>query len=260
MRLRTDNKVAGFKCQVSETWNLKPRTWNFVLAVLIYSISTASLKGQGAPSDVQILNKVFDATNQALKINVVANGGGGAGAGDFPNLTQLFNRAYDPTSNAIKVNCVQGCGGGAGATFQVNATNTSNQTTINFQSGAGVTVSNPSAGNVAFTWSAPAAVTMTRDTLAFASTLTMNMSNGGSKKITLTGNVASSSITNPADTQLLVLEICQDSTGGRTFAWPANVKGAGTPDPAAGTCSAQQFQYDAAATNWYAIAPMMTRM
>ena len=64
MRLRTDNKVADFKCQVSETWNLKPRTWNFVLAVLIYSISTASLKGQGAPSDVQILNKVFDATTK----------------------------------------------------------------------------------------------------------------------------------------------------------------------------------------------------
>ena len=260
MRLRTDNKVADFKCQVSETWNLKPRTWNFVLAVLIYSISTASFKGQGAPSDVQILNKVFDATNQALKIKVVANGGGGAGAGDFPNLTQLFNRAYDPASNAIKVNCVLGCGGGAGATFQVNATNTASQSTLNFESGAGITVSNPSAGNVAFNWSAPAAVTMTRDTLAFASTLTMNMSNGGSKKITLTGNVASSSITNPADTQLLVLEICQDSTGGRTFAWPANVKGAGTPDPTASTCSAQQFQYDSAATNWYAIAPMMTKM
>ena len=99
MRLRTDNKVAGFKCQVSETWNLKPRTWNLVLAVLICSIPTANLKGQGAPSDVQILNKVFDATDQALKIKVVANGGGGAGAGDFPNLTKLFNRAYEYPSS-----------------------------------------------------------------------------------------------------------------------------------------------------------------
>jgi len=262
MRLRTENRSGSRESGVGNRGfpdSRLPIPYSLFLAVLICSVATANLKGQGAPSDVQLLNKVFDSTNKALKINVVANGDGGAGAGDFPNLTQLFNRAYDPASGAIKVNCVLGCGG-AGATFQVNATNTSNQNTLNFQSGAGITVSNPSAGNVAFNWSAPAAVTMTRDSLAFASTLTMNMSNGGSKKITLTGNVASSSITNPADTQLLVLEICQDSTGGRSFAWPGNVKGAGTPDPAAGTCSAQQFQYDSAATNWYAIAPMMTRM
>src|SRR5579863_3198378 len=72
----------------------------------------AALRAQTTLSDVQIANKVFDTSNLALKINVVANGGAGAGAGDFPNLTQLFNRTYDLTNGALKVNCVVGCAGG----------------------------------------------------------------------------------------------------------------------------------------------------
>ena len=63
-------------------------------------------------SDFQIANKVFDSTNLALKINVVANGNPGGGAPDFPNLSQVFNRAYDSTNTALKVNCVVGCSGG----------------------------------------------------------------------------------------------------------------------------------------------------
>lgn len=63
-------------------------------------------------SDVEVANKVFDSTNLALKINVVANGNPGGVAPDFPNLTQVFNRAFDSANGALKVNCVVGCSGG----------------------------------------------------------------------------------------------------------------------------------------------------
>ena len=38
------------------------------------------------------------------------------------------------------------------------------------------------------------------------------------------------------------------------------VKGHGTIDTTLSTCSLQQFQYDSAATNWYAVGSMITGM
>jgi hypothetical protein len=67
---------------------------------------------------------------------VVANGGAGGGAADFPTLTQLFNRAYDSTNTALKVNCVVGCAGGGGTSI-------------------GGTVTGGTAGSVLFVGSGP---------------------------------------------------------------------------------------------------------
>jgi hypothetical protein len=83
-----------------------------VCGALIWGAGATRLRAQTTLSDVQIVNKMFDANNLALKINVVANGGAGAGAADFPNLTQLFNRTYDSANGALKVNCIAGCAGG----------------------------------------------------------------------------------------------------------------------------------------------------
>ena len=69
-------------------------------------------------------------------------------------------------------------------------------------------------------------------------------------KITLNGNVTSSKLTNATAGEQLNFIVCQDTPGGRSFAWPANVKGAvlGTK---ASTCSTQSFVFDG--TSAYAI-------
>jgi hypothetical protein len=69
--------------------------------------------------------------------------------------------------------------------------------------------------------------------------------------MTLTGNVTSSSVTNPTAGQTITFVITQDGTGGRTFAWPPNFKGASAIAPDASSVSVQSFVYDG--TNFRAI-------
>ncbi len=72
-------------------------------------------------------------------------------------------------------------------------------------------------------------------------------------RMTLTGNVTSSSVTNPTPGQIATFVLSQDGTGGRTFAWPANFKGASFVSPDAGSVSVQSFAYDGSA--WRATGP-----
>jgi hypothetical protein len=65
--------------------------------------------------------------------------------------------------------------------------------------------------------------------------------------MTLTGNVTSSAVSNPFAGQYITFVITQDGTGGRTFAWPANFKGASAIAPEASSVSVQTFCYDGAA-------------
>jgi hypothetical protein len=65
-------------------------------------------------------------------------------------------------------------------------------------------------------------------------------------EITLTGNVTSSTLTlaglvAPA---IIIFEITQDATGGRTFAWPANVLGGAVINAGANETTSQLFYYD----------------
>lgn len=69
--------------------------------------------------------------------------------------------------------------------------------------------------------------------------------------MTLTGNVTSSTVTNPIAGQTIKFVLKQDATGSRTFAWPANFKGASAIGPEANSFSVQDFVYDG--TNWRAI-------
>jgi hypothetical protein len=88
--------------------------------------------------------------------------------------------------------------------------------------------------------------------VGFSSTPTFDAALGNTQRITLTGNVTSSTLSNASAGQWLYFLICQDSTGGRTFAWPANVKGGMTIGSAASTCSAQSFVFDG--SNAYAVS------
>lgn len=96
----------------------------------------------------------------------------------------------------------------------------------------------------------------TFSTVTFAATPTFDLNTAAIFKITLTGNVTSSTLANlpaaPSSLEVAVI-VCQDGTGSRTFVWPANVKGGMTIGAQASTCSAQQFQTDG--TNAYAVTP-----
>lgn len=82
-------------------------------------------------------------------------------------------------------------------------------------------------------------------TIAFSTTPVFNAAAASGFKITLTGNVSSSTFANGAQGAVLVaFRIVQDATGGRTFTWPANVRGGGIINPGANARSLQIFALD----------------
>jgi hypothetical protein len=60
-------------------------------------------------------------------------------------------------------------------------------------------------------------------------------------EMTLTGNVASSTIINFGAGELITFALIQDSTGSRTFAWPAQVQNAAAINAAANSRTVQTF-------------------
>jgi hypothetical protein len=90
-------------------------------------------------------------------------------------------------------------------------------------------------------------------TVAFSATPVFDASQGSSMKLTLTGDVTSSSLTKATAGQPLFLIICQDASGSHFFAPPTNVKWNADPVQAANHCSAQGFIFDGATA--YNIAP-----
>jgi len=96
------------------------------------------------------------------------------------------------------------------------------------------------------------------NTVAFSSVPTFDAALGNTQKITLSGNVTSSTLSNATAGQWLHFVICQDATGNRTFVWPSNVKGGMTIGSTASTCSAQNFVFDG--TNAYALSSGVTNM
>ncbi len=69
----------------------------------------------------QILNKIFDSTNTALRLEAVANGGGGGSPAAFLGADQIFNKIYDSTNNALRINAVVGGVGYADVKAQFGA-------------------------------------------------------------------------------------------------------------------------------------------
>ena len=81
--------------------------------VLTHRVAWAQATQTNSDLD-QTLNKVFDSTNIALRVNAVATGGGAGQSTIFFNGDQIFNKIFDSTNNALKVNCVVGCTNGTG--------------------------------------------------------------------------------------------------------------------------------------------------
>jgi hypothetical protein len=80
--------------------------------------------------------------------------------------------------------------------------------------------------------------------VAFSTTPTFDGATANTFKLTLTGNVSSSTLVNAAAGQPLYFIICQDATGSRTMGWPGNMTGAMTVGSTANKCSAQTFIFD----------------
>src|SRR5579864_2812090 len=81
-------------------------------------------------------------------------------------------------------------------------------------------------------------------TVAFSATPTFDASSAASFKLTLTGNVTGSTLSNAVTGEPISVEICQDATGGRTFVPPTNVLNMGTIVSTANACSTQEFWFD----------------
>lgn len=74
-------------------------------------------------------------------------------------------------------------------------------------------------------------------------------------QMTLTLNVTSSTALNPIAGRTIAFSLCQDATGGRSFAWPASFI---RPPPLSGAplgCTNALFYYDALAAGWRQLAP-----
>jgi len=91
--------------------------------------------------------------------------------------------------------------------------------------------------------------------VTFSATPTFNAATFASPTftMTLTGNVTSSTVSNPIPGQIITFVLTQDATGSRTFAWPTNFKAASNVDGTASSISVQSFVYDG--TNWRATGP-----
>ncbi len=98
----------------------------------------------------------------------------------------------------------------------------------------------------------------TINTLTFSATPTFDCSLGSVQKLTLTGNVTSSSVANCQAGQLVTFEICQDATGGRTFANPAGLNQWSALPIAANACASQQYSFDTATTAFPDMMPALT--
>lgn len=96
------------------------------------------------------------------------------------------------------------------------------------------------------------------EVVTFSATPIFDASAGSSFKITLTGDVTSSTFVNGASgSNLVAFRIVQDGTGAHAFAWPANIRGGGMPAPGANTRNIQVFALDTDGS-LDAAGPMMT--
>ena len=90
-------------------------------------------------------------------------------------------------------------------------------------------------------------------TVAFSSTPVFDASQGTTMKITLTGDVTSSTLSNAVAGQPVFVIVCQDGTGEHLFVPPVNLKWNTDAVRTANHCSAEGFAFDGATA--YNLAP-----
>jgi hypothetical protein len=89
-------------------------------------------------------------------------------------------------------------------------------------------------------------------TVTFSATPIFDSSLAATFLMNLTGNVTSSTILGSLAGRQVNFILCQDATGGRTFAWPASFLSPPTIGSGVNVCTTTQFVYDG--TNWREIS------
>lgn len=89
-------------------------------------------------------------------------------------------------------------------------------------------------------------------TVAFSATPAFNASAYNQFSTTLSGNVTSSTLSGGYFGEFITFNICQDATGGWTFAWPTNLLSAPTISATASACTNVLAANNG--TNWYAVS------
>lgn len=84
----------------------------------------------------------------------------------------------------------------------------------------------------------------------YSASPTLDASIGNNFRIVLSGNVTHSMLIKASAGQVLVLEVCQNTSGGWSFSFPSNVKGAAVPKKSASTCTPEMFYFDGTDA-WY---------
>ena len=93
--------------------------------------------------------------------------------------------------------------------------------------------------------------------VTYSPTPVFNAANSNGFQMTLSGNIASSTISGVTAGQLLAFYFAQDSVGGRTVSWPSSFVGALQPDPTPYAVSVMLFRADLTG-NPRAVSPMIS--
>jgi hypothetical protein len=185
---------------------------------------------------------------------LLTTGSGGGGGGTVSNVATSGIATGGPISTTGTINVT---GSGSTTTAATAAVNLAAAPT-------GDVLTSDGSGNVqdSGVLLSTLALKQTQTVVGFSATPNFNASTSSNFKITLSGNVTSSTISGATAGQTIIIEIVEDSTGGRTFVWPTSFKngmnlsaGAGQSIQANET-NIQSFYYDG--TNAYALTSGMT--
>jgi hypothetical protein len=217
-------------------------------AVPSTTAGTCSDGGSSQPSGYTVIGQ-FTASGSSGNVNVALPANYLASAGTGSGVTSV-SLAVGPSSGASQLFTISGS--------PVTSTGTLTATLVNNIS-AGNVFAGPCTG--AATTPAWRALCYADLTAAFSqnsvtqsgSSATFNLALGNGQTITLSGNVSTVTVSNPTTGGVYQFLICQNSTGGYTFTWPAAFHGPMAVGATPSDCSAQSFYYNGSI--YYATGP-----
>jgi hypothetical protein len=217
----------------------------------VTNVATTGPLGGGPITTTGTLTCTTCTTNASALTNGQLVIGQGGQATAISNLSGDVTTSGSVATTLATVNSGPGTCGDATHVCQVTTNGkglTTSQSPIAITGGSGtvtnVAVSAPLGGGPITTTGTLTCTTCAVNlvnSVAFSATPTFNLALGD-QTITLTANVTSSSLANITAGQKVTFLICQNATGGFTFAWPAVMHGPITIGTTPSLCSSQTFE------------------
>lgn len=168
---------------------------------------------------------------------VTAGSVGPTGANGVTGVTGATgSTGVSGSAGSAGTNGTTGATGANGSTGVAGSTGTTGSTGATGATGTNGTGTGDQALKVTATFSATPTFTCSSNTI-----------NSFELSTALTTNVTGSTLSSCNTGQILNFKICQDGTGGRTFAWPTGFTTAPTILPIAGVCTKTSFYWDGSA-------------